>query len=48
MDHAKTALPRFQMMNKMIYGVGQLPITFTGIIMHGHGYERYVQYSNEL
>jgi hypothetical protein len=48
MDHAKTTLPRFQMTNKMIFGLGQLPITFIGMITHGHGDEGYVQYSNEL
>jgi len=32
----------------MIYGLGQLPITSTSMITHGHGNERYVQYSNEL
>jgi hypothetical protein len=32
----------------MIYGLGQLPITLTSMITHGHGDERYVQYSNEL
>jgi hypothetical protein len=25
-----------------------LPITFMGMIMHGHGDERYAQYFNEL
>jgi len=41
MDHAKIALPRLQMCKKMIYGFGQLPITVTSMIMHGHGDERY-------
>jgi hypothetical protein len=48
MDHAKTVLPRLQMCNKMILGLGQLPIILTTIITHGHGDERYVQYYNEL
>jgi hypothetical protein len=32
----------------MIFGLGQLPITFTGMIAHGHIDERYAQYLNEL
>lgn len=46
MDNAKTAFPRFQVMNKMIFGLGQLPITPTGMIIHGHGDVKYVKYSN--
>jgi hypothetical protein len=46
MDHAKTTFPRFQVMNKMIFGLGQLLITPTGMIIHGHGDEKYVKYSN--
>jgi hypothetical protein len=41
MDHAKIALPRLQVYNKMIFSLGQLPITLMGMIMHGHGDERY-------
>jgi len=41
MDHAKTAFPRLQVYNKMIFGLGQLPITLMGMIMHGHIDERY-------
>jgi hypothetical protein len=48
MDHTKIALPKFQMTNKMISRLGQLPITLTSMIAHGHGYERYVLDSNEL
>ncbi len=48
MDHTKIALPRLQVYNKMISSLGQLPITFMGMIMHGHGDERYAQYFNEL
>jgi hypothetical protein len=48
MDHAKTALSRLQVVNKMICGLGQLPITLMGMIAHGHCDERYAQYSNEL
>jgi hypothetical protein len=47
-DHAKIVFPRLQVCNKMIFGLGQLPITFTGMIMPGHGDERYAQYFNEL
>jgi len=32
----------------MIFGLGQLPITFIGMIAHGHIDERYGQYLNEL
>ncbi len=48
MDHVKTALPRLQVYNKMIYGHGKFPITFIGMITHGHEDEKYAQYSNEL
>jgi hypothetical protein len=46
MDHAKIALPSLHVANKMISGLGQLPITFMGMIAYGHGDERYAQYSN--
>ncbi len=48
MDHVKTTLPRLQVANKMICGLGQLPIMLIGMIAHGHDDERYAQYSNEL
>ncbi len=48
MDHAKTAFPRLQLCNKMIFRLGQLPITLMGMITHGHKDERYAQYFNEL
>jgi hypothetical protein len=48
MDHAKITLPRLQVCNKMISSLGQLPITLMGMIVHGHGDEKYAQYSNEL
>jgi hypothetical protein len=44
----KTMLPSLQVCNKMISSLGQLPITLMGMIVHGHGDERYTQYSNEL
>ncbi len=48
MDHVKTALPRLQVYNKMISGLGPLPITLIGMITHGHETKKYAQYSNEL
>jgi hypothetical protein len=48
LDHVKTILPRFQVANKMNFGLGKLPITFINLIAHGHGNERYVQYLNVL
>ncbi len=39
MDHSKTTFPRFVVKNKMVLGLGQLPITLTGMITHGHGNE---------
>jgi hypothetical protein len=43
MDHVKIALLRLQVVNKMICGLGQLPITLMGMIVHGHSNERYAQ-----
>jgi hypothetical protein len=48
MDHAKTTFTGLQVVNKMICGLGQLHVTLIGMIAHGHCYERYAQYSNEL
>jgi hypothetical protein len=48
MDHAKIAFPRLQVYNKIIFGLGKLPVTFTIMIMDGHIDERYAQHSNEL
>ncbi len=48
MDDAKTMFPTLQVCNKMIFGLGQSPITLTRMIAHGHGDEKYAQYSNEL
>jgi hypothetical protein len=47
MDHVKTILPRFLMVNKMIFGLGKLPINFINMISHGHGNEICVHYVNE-
>ncbi len=48
MDHSKTAFPRLKVCNKMKSSLGQLLITLMGMIMHGHGDERYAQQSNKL
>jgi hypothetical protein len=48
MGHFKTTLLSFQMKNKMVSKLGQLPITLIGMIIHGHGDEAFIQYSNEL
>jgi len=48
MDHSKTTLPWLQVKNKMVSGLGLLPMTLTGMIIHGHGDEAFAQYSNEL
>ncbi len=32
----------------MVFHIGQLPVTFTNMIRHGHGDEAFAQYSNEL
>jgi len=42
MDHVKTTLPRFQVANKMISRLGELPITFISKIAHSHGNDRYM------
>ncbi len=48
MDHYKITFPWFQMKNKMVFGLGRLPVTLIGMIVHGHGDKAFVQYSNEL
>jgi hypothetical protein len=47
MGDVKISFPRLQVTNKVICGLGQLPIMLTSIIAHGHDDER-TQYSNEL
>jgi hypothetical protein len=37
MNHSKIVLPRLQVKNKMVVGLGQLPIMLSGMIAHGHG-----------
>jgi hypothetical protein len=39
MDHPQTIPPIFAIKNKMVLGLGQLPITLIGMIAHGHGNE---------
>ncbi len=48
MDHVKIILPKFQVANKLIFGLGKLPIALINMIAHAHGNERYAQYVNEL
>jgi hypothetical protein len=48
MDHSKTTIPRFEVKNKMMIGLGQLQVTLMGMIVHGHEDEAYAQYSSEL
>ena len=48
MDTSKTALPRLRVQNKMISGLGQLPVSLTGMVTHGHDDGAYAHYSNEL
>jgi hypothetical protein len=36
MDHSKIVLPRLQVKNKMVVGLGQLLITMIRMIAHGH------------
>jgi hypothetical protein len=36
MDDVKTTLPRLQVANKIIFGLGQLPISLIGMITHDH------------
>jgi hypothetical protein len=48
MDQSKTTLPQFQMKNKMVSRLGQLPMTLIGMIAHGHGDKTFIQYFNEL
>jgi hypothetical protein len=42
------SLPRFQEKNKMVVGLGQIPMTFIDMIVHGHGDKALVQYSNKF
>jgi hypothetical protein len=48
MDHSKIALPRLQVKNKMVSRLGQLSVTLTRMIVHGHGEETFIQFFNEF
>jgi len=48
MDHSKITFPRLQVKNKMVSELGQLPMTLTRMIAHGHGDKTFAQYFNEL
>jgi hypothetical protein len=48
MDHSKTTSLRLQVKNKIVFGLGQLQVTLTGVITHGHGDEAFVQCFDEL
>jgi hypothetical protein len=48
MDHSKTTLFRLQVKKKMVSELGQLQMTLTRMITHGHGDEAFTQYSNEI
>ncbi len=48
MDHSQTILPMLAIKNKMVLGLGQLPITLIGMIVHGHGNEVFISHSNEF
>ena len=45
MDHTKSAIPRMQRSTKATSGLGQIPISVTGMLMHGHGDGAYAHYS---
>jgi len=47
------SLPRFQEKNKIVVGLGQFPMTFIDMIVHGHGDKAHgdnalAQYSNKF
>jgi hypothetical protein len=45
MDHTKTAIPRMQLHTKATAGLGQIPISLTGMLTHGHGDGAYAHYA---
>jgi hypothetical protein len=47
MIHVKTALPRFQVANKMMFGLGQLFVTLIGMKAHGRVHDRHAYYPND-
>jgi hypothetical protein len=48
MDHSKIAFPRLVVKNKMVLNLGQFIIILTGMLVHGHGNEVFVQHSNKF
>ena len=45
MDHTKTKIPRMQRITKATLGLGQIPISLTRMLIHGHGNGAYAHYS---
>jgi hypothetical protein len=45
MDYTKTAIPRMQRHTKATAGLGQIPISLTGMLTHGHGDGAYAHYA---
>ena len=45
MDHTKSAIPRMQRSTKATSGLGQIPISVTGMLTHGHSDGAYAHYS---
>ena len=45
MDHTKSAILRMQRSTKATSGLGQIPISVTGMLTYGHGDEAYAHYS---
>ena len=45
MDHTKSAIPRMLRSMKATCGLGQIPISVTGMLTHGHGDGAYAHYS---
>jgi len=41
-------LPRFKEKKKIVVGLGQFPMTFIDMIVHGHGDKALAQYSNKF
>ena len=48
MDHAKTASPVFSHKTKHLDGLTKLPLSVTGMLVHGYGDVRYTYYGLDL
>jgi hypothetical protein len=48
MDHTKTVIPRMQRITKATSRLGQILISLTGMLIHGHGDGAYAHYSTAL